>query len=98
MFSSGYETRITAQELASALVAIANREIADEYLLVELVSPNGPTKQVSVRLTGVVELANTSEILHCITPKGKKVDFNTPPPKDRADGFLTAVAFIEDGV
>jgi hypothetical protein len=99
MFSSDYETSITSQELVSALFAIATRQSAEEYLSLELVSPNNkPTKQVSVRLTESVELANRGEILHCITREGKKIDFIIPhPPKDRADGFLTAHALIEDG-
>ena len=99
MFSSGYETSITAQELASALVAILNKEVAEEYLPLELVSPNKQTKQVRIKLINATSLANAGEILHCVTPEGRKIDFIIPyPPKDRADGFLTAVALVEDGV
>lgn len=98
MFSSGYETKITAQELASALVAIARKEVAEEYLPLELVSPNKPAKHVSVKLVEALELANMGEVLRCVTPEGGKIDFIIPySPKDRADGFLTAVALTEEG-
>lgn len=99
MFSSGYETSITSQELVSALFAISTKQIAEEYLPLELISSNKQTKHVSVKLIDSLELANKGEVLHCITPEGKKIDFMIPyPPKDRADGFLRAIAFIEDGV
>jgi hypothetical protein len=99
MFSTGYETELTAQELASTLVRIHNREVQEEYLPVTLVSPNKPTLVVEVKLDSTVPLANRGEVLHCITRDGKKVDFLIlSPPQDRADGFLTAIALVEDGI
>ena len=97
MFSSGYETELSAQELASALMAIHTRQVTEEYLPVRLLSSNKPTLNVRLKLVDAVELANGGEVLHCITDDGKKVDFlMLYPPKDRVDGFLTAIALVED--
>lgn len=99
MFSSGYETELSAQELASALVRIYNQEVREEYLPVTLVSPNKPTLVVEVKLLNTVPLANKGELLHCVTQDDKKVDFLILfPPKDRADAVLSAIALIEGGL
>lgn len=99
MFNSGYETSLSALELASALVAIHLKEVKEEFLTVILTSLNKPSKTVEVSLASAIKLANGGEILHCVTPQGKKVDFIISSPiEDRDDGFITAIALIEDGV
>lgn len=99
MLPTQYETVCTALELTSALVAIHRGEVPEEFLRVELVAPSGRRTHVDVRIDPELmarsdDLPDGAELIRCRTPQGHEVALLSPAPHHRADGFLTATAFL----
>jgi hypothetical protein len=92
---NGYTTVLTAHDLVSGLVAVHQRKIPERFMLVELIRYDGVSILVNIQPFEIIRLADGSEMFMCITSEGKRVDIISPPPKERGERILTAVALIE---
>jgi|GEM_PF-1815931 len=86
-FSVMYLSTNTAQEVSDAIAHFLRNEIENQYFVLQAAATT-EGKPFKLELRPIIEQdllpnADSSEIIHCITRTGSKVDVLLPHPKDR---------------